>query len=217
MAPRRPDPPAERARRRHDLLDAATWLLDRWSVSEVTMDRIAGRAGVAKGTLYRYFRTREELLLAIWENEHRLWLEDFRRRLADDGGRLTARGVGLAIARSALARPRLSVLHGRVRSELEHNLPLAVVRALKQRELDRLADTAVNLAERFPSLHAATARRWLMGVDAVAAGLLPHASPAAVVARVLELPPLRLLRLDPEPELARLAELSLLDLIGEGA
>ncbi len=177
------------------------------------MDRIADRAGVAKGTLYRHFQTREELLLAIWENEHRLWFEDFRDSVTHDPGPLTTHQIGRAIARSALARPRLCVLHGRVRGELEHNLPLAVARGFKQRELERLTDAAAALAERLPALHTSDARRWLMGVDAIATGMLPRASPAAAVARVLELEPLGLLRLDPEVELARLAEISLSDLI----
>ena len=61
--------------KRSSLVEAAASLLVSWSVEDLSMDRVAARAGVAKGTVYRYFSTREELLLSVWELDHERWLE----------------------------------------------------------------------------------------------------------------------------------------------
>jgi len=47
---------------RQDILDAAIGLLMRDGIQGLTMDRVAMEAGVAKGTLYVYFKNKEEIL-----------------------------------------------------------------------------------------------------------------------------------------------------------
>jgi len=47
---------------RQSILDAAVDLLTRDGIQGLTMDRVATEAGVAKGTLYVYFKNKEEIL-----------------------------------------------------------------------------------------------------------------------------------------------------------
>jgi len=49
---------------RQGILDAVTALLIRDGIQSLTMDRVAAEAGVAKGTLYVYFKNKEEILYA---------------------------------------------------------------------------------------------------------------------------------------------------------
>jgi AcrR family transcriptional regulator len=75
MARRRPDLPlldlgvrrerADAARNRRKVLEAARSLFDARGVDQVTMDEVAGRAGVGKGTLYRRFGDRSGLAAAV--------------------------------------------------------------------------------------------------------------------------------------------------------
>jgi AcrR family transcriptional regulator len=51
--------------RTREILAAARQLLEQDGVQEVTMEEIAALAGVAKGTLYLYFRSKEELIQAL--------------------------------------------------------------------------------------------------------------------------------------------------------
>jgi len=44
------------------ILDAAVGLLAREGIQDLTMDRVAAEAGVAKGTLYVYFENKEQIL-----------------------------------------------------------------------------------------------------------------------------------------------------------
>ena len=62
------DPPPERsdaARNREALLAAADALIDEHGVEAVTMDAVAARAGVGKGTVFRRFDSREGLMGAV--------------------------------------------------------------------------------------------------------------------------------------------------------
>lgn len=62
------DEPQERrdaARNREALLVAAQELIDQCGVDSVTMEAVAGRAGVGKGTVFRRFESREGLMGAV--------------------------------------------------------------------------------------------------------------------------------------------------------
>lgn len=69
-------PPAERAdaaRNREALLRAAAELIDHCSVENVTMDAVAQRAGVGKGTVFRRFESREGLMAALLDHSESAW------------------------------------------------------------------------------------------------------------------------------------------------
>ena len=62
------DPPPERrdaARNREALLRAAEELIEHCGIDAVTMDAVAAKAGVGKGTIFRRFDSREGLMAAL--------------------------------------------------------------------------------------------------------------------------------------------------------
>src|SRR5438128_2116309 len=56
-------------------------------VTAVGVDRIVADAGVAKTTLYRHFRSKEELVLAVLDRHEQLWTHEWFERVSLDGGR----------------------------------------------------------------------------------------------------------------------------------
>jgi len=60
------------------ILDAAYGLFRRRGYTRVSMDEIAAAAAVTKRTLYYHFRSKDELLAAVLETQHRLALAAFR-------------------------------------------------------------------------------------------------------------------------------------------
>jgi AcrR family transcriptional regulator len=58
---------------RERILDAAYELFSRQGIGAVGVDTIIARAGTAKMSLYRHFRSKEELVLAFLERRERLW------------------------------------------------------------------------------------------------------------------------------------------------
>ncbi len=76
LLPLADQPPPERrdaARNREALLDAAAALLAEQCVEGVTMEAVATRAGVGKGTLFRRFESREGLMGAVLDHVEQTW------------------------------------------------------------------------------------------------------------------------------------------------
>mgnify|MGYP002784761585 CR=1 FL=1 len=63
------------------MLDAAGTLFGAKRYHEVRMDDIAAEAGVSKGTLYRYFKDKEEMYLALLEQASAKLLDELRQRV----------------------------------------------------------------------------------------------------------------------------------------
>src|SRR2546427_12759871 len=82
--------PSKREVRAEQILDAAAELVLRWSYKKTTIDDIARQAGVAKGTIYLHWKSREELFEALVLREWLLAVREVQKRvLADpDGMRL---------------------------------------------------------------------------------------------------------------------------------
>jgi len=64
---------ADAARNREALLRAAAELIEHCSVEKVTMDAVAQRAGVGKGTVFRRFESREGLMAALLDHSETEW------------------------------------------------------------------------------------------------------------------------------------------------
>jgi AcrR family transcriptional regulator len=60
------------------ILDASYLLFRRRGYTRVSMDEIAAAAAVTKRTLYYHFSSKDSLLAAVLESQHRLALEAFR-------------------------------------------------------------------------------------------------------------------------------------------
>lgn len=91
------------------VLDAAADLLVRWGYQRVTIDEVARRAGIGKGTVYLHFRTKEELfLLVLLRTNHRVVAAMVERMVADPAevlpGRML-RSLFLDIAADPVTRP----------------------------------------------------------------------------------------------------------------
>ncbi len=76
LLPLADEPAPERrdaARNRAALLEAAASLVAEHGVDAVTMEAVAGRAGVGKGTVFRRFESREGLMAALLDHTERTW------------------------------------------------------------------------------------------------------------------------------------------------
>ena len=74
------------------LLDAAAELIARYGYDKTTINDIAARAGVAKGTVYLHWTSKEELFETLLMREMKRLMEDLLQRVeADPQGGLLAR------------------------------------------------------------------------------------------------------------------------------
>jgi AcrR family transcriptional regulator len=76
---------------RGNILRAALELFSVSGVRAVGLDAVAGRAGVAKVTLFRHFPTKAELVAAVLADADALYLESFRAAMGRGGNEPAAR------------------------------------------------------------------------------------------------------------------------------
>jgi AcrR family transcriptional regulator len=131
---------AKRARSQF-ILATAGQLLRRDGFDAFTMNKLAAAADLAKGTLYLYFATREELVLALYTDLHDSWTSRFidaeKQIVSPDYDALCARFYQSFVADSLLVD-----LAARVTSGLEPYVPLSAWVTAKQaqtRSAKRLA------------------------------------------------------------------------------
>jgi AcrR family transcriptional regulator len=93
--PPRPAPEEAGADARERIIRTAYELFTRHGLTAVGIDRIVAEAGVAKTTLYRHFRSKDDLIAEVVERHHQLWLRDWlepetRKRGATPAAQLLA-------------------------------------------------------------------------------------------------------------------------------
>jgi len=84
---------SKREQRADRILDAAAELMLRWGYNKTTIDDIARLAGVAKGTIYLHWKTREDLFLALMKREYVRLAQDIQQRIASDPEGATFQGI----------------------------------------------------------------------------------------------------------------------------
>lgn len=143
--------PEDKELRREAILDAAEqlWLSQPDRLANVA--EIAAAAGLAKGTVYLYFRSKEELLLAIHERH----VGDFFERVKTHC--CTQRSMAIEdmfyITRDFLnATPAFLPLATLCHGMMERQIPLEVSYAVEERTLNGLAAVVTQLQIHFPNL-----------------------------------------------------------------
>ncbi|WP_017443860.1 TetR/AcrR family transcriptional regulator [Gayadomonas joobiniege] len=70
--------------KRERILQAASDLFDQNPDALPTSSEIAQHSGVAKGTVYLYFKSKEEIFLAMLKRHYQAWFNDINEALQDD-------------------------------------------------------------------------------------------------------------------------------------
>ncbi len=130
---------AEKAQRRAAILAAAGALLRSTGFEGFSMSVLARKTGIAKGTLYLYFETREEVLLALYVETLAAWSRALTAGLRDGMG--DDAFVALFQATSA-AEPNFVTLRARLESVIEHNVSLERLVEAKRAMRDLVGELA---------------------------------------------------------------------------
>ena len=180
--------PEEKEERRTVILQAAAKLLDDEGMEGTGLNAIARAAGISKPNLYRYFESREAILLDLLLEEHRAWTKAFRHKLNRLDATADPETVAAAFAGSIASRKRYCVLIGALATVLERNVGEETVRAFKRELHSGNVPLAAALREKLPTLTEEEAYRALALLLMAASGMWPHSHPAPVVQEVLKDP-----------------------------
>lgn len=143
---------AEDKQERHEaILDAAARLLLRSPERMANMADVADEAGLAKGTVYLYFPSKEELLLAVHERNIDGFFGALRRRL--DSPEPIAIADVLALTHEHIVEPPLFLpLAARCFGVMGQSVPVEIAIAFKQRMVGRLTAAGEGLERHFAEL-----------------------------------------------------------------
>ena len=196
----------EKSERRAAIIDAAEQLLHRDPAATFPVEALARRAGLAKGTVYLYFRTREEVLLALHEKQIHALFDVLARALARS--RADARSVVRAGLRHHGAHPEFYPLAGNCRYMLDTNVGAAAALAFRLGLAQRLAAIGERVEALYAGLRPGEGAALLVNSYALIIGLWQQADTPAVLRDAMRRPEMKIFRIDFEKQL----EQALLDL-----
>ena len=162
----------DKERRRRALLDAAHCLFrERNDLPPVA--EIARAAGLAKGTVYLYFKSKEEIFIALLEDEFAKLFEALAKIIAElpTKPRDVARQFARAYSERILVQEDLLPLASLANGVLEQNLPVDVMRSFKAMLATGLATAGQQLEMHFSELEPGGGITLLLQTYALTLGL----------------------------------------------
>jgi AcrR family transcriptional regulator len=208
-----PSPPSQdglRARsskdkdlRRSHLVQAAAELFAQANFDGVTVARVAERAGVAKGTAYLYFKSKEAVFLELVQTELLLWEQDLHSALAPLEAVAGNPLLPAAVARTLAQRPTLGRLLVLLHPVIEPSLDVDTARSFKEFLRDLVGRISALLITKVPGLGDVAAATLILQIHALVISVTQLSHPPPVIAQVLDSDPtLHPMRIAFEPFMA---------------
>ena len=120
----------QKALRRHAVLETAEVYFKEVGYEAFSMAQLAKKSGVAKGTLYLYFNTREELFLTLYEQSLVRWSQIFIGSLSDT---MTSKTYAQSLYKTTQADGVFLPLLIRLEHVIEHNV--AILRLIESKRV----------------------------------------------------------------------------------
>lgn len=192
---------AQKQVRRQTIINVAWHLFLKRDYAQITMAEVAQRAGLAKGTVYLYFATREELFLAVHAQQLGEWFDTLDAQLGTVATPCTAETVATLLGASLAHRPGMIRLLGLLHSVLEHHIGHETARAFKAMLRTRLTTTAALLETHLPTLAVGQGSVLMLRIYALIIGLGQLAHPAPTIDSLLSEPAMAIFVVPFESEL----------------
>lgn len=191
--------------RREQLLTAAAELFDAQGPSGAGLNAIAARAGFTKSNVYRYFESREQVLLELFRDEFVKLANAMESAIdAQPSGDVPA--LAEAISLTFLAHPRCCALISILSSTLEQNVSEDTIATTKLHMNGQTMRIITALAARLPGTTQDDCA-WAIGmIGTLLVGMWPNANPPPAARAVLARPEFAHLRMDLSRDLKRSAE-----------
>jgi AcrR family transcriptional regulator len=192
----------QRAIRHQTILDTAAGMLEEMPVSELSLNELSRRVGLAKSNVLRYFDSREAVLLELLDSLTREWLDHLSRELpstvsARAGFARRAEQLAGTLARSLAERPVLCDLISAQAAVLEHNVSADTIVSFKRRGIASAGTLVGFTRQALPELSEEQAWRLVIGAFLLTGSLWAHSTPPQEVLDCYEqIPELSAMRLD---------------------
>ncbi len=198
----------QKQERRQAILDTALQLFASSTYQEMTLEMVAQHVGVARGTIYLYFKTREELFLVAFSDLFQSWLDEVDaelqriQQITDEQDRIEE--VARLIPESLAQRKTMVRISSVVHTILEHNIDLERARQFKKEMLTRAHQTAHLLEQCLPFLDPDQGLQLLIYTDTLIIGLSQQSEHAPVLQQVFAEPDMQPLLVNFQPAFSHL-------------
>jgi len=119
------------AQRREEIINACEQLYQTMSFKEITLKEIGNITSFSRPTIYNYFKTKEEIFLALFQREYDRWNEDLTAIL-NGNDQLTKKELADHIANSLAGREQLLKLLSMNNYDMEANSRQELLNTFKQ-------------------------------------------------------------------------------------
>jgi len=205
---RRARSPENKADRRNELLRVAAEVFDEVPYAKITIADVAARAGLAKGTVYLYFKSKEELFLGVLEALLFAWYDVVDERLDAAHGELSIDEL-VEILRVADGAPIVTRLLALVSGVLEHNVSLEAASRYKPQLWMHMTKTGAKLEAKWPHFRKGEGFRFLGHLALFIIGARQLADLPPVIGHVIDTFGLSGFRFDFDEELENLVKIYL--------
>jgi len=182
--------------RRADILKVALHRFSLMPYESLNMADTADAAGVAKGTLYLYFRSKEEMFLAVYTDELDAWFDELDASLAAPPAGASIAAFLQILGDSLTRRPQLLRLIAILHTVLEQNVDYATAKRFKGWMKERLQKTGGLIESYLPFLKLGQGAELTLKINALIIGFQHMAEPSGVMREVLAEDELALFRVD---------------------
>ena len=165
----------------------------------ISMEQIARDAGLAKGTVFFYFKTKEELFLAFTQEEITKWHDTIDKQLSDlvkNGQTFDLESFADFLATSLAAHTILLRLVNIIGSVLERNISFTAALEFKKYLRRRIFTTGRKFEECLPVLKEGEGVKLWMVSYFLMSGIVPMAFPAGHVPDVFKEPGMEIFHIE---------------------
>lgn len=194
----------QKQERRQVILNAAWQLFQQTPYEALTIDAVARQVNLAKGTMFLYFHTKEELFLAVTAQQLSEWFAAVDKQLAQLPDPAPSAQVVRILADSLRERAGFTRLLAILSTGLEQNVAYEAALEFKRHLLGLLLQTGAELERCLPFLKTGEGAHLLMLCQAIVVGLWHLSDPAPVLKQVLALPEMRAFEVDFDREIRQM-------------
>ena len=144
----------DKASRRAEIVAAVARLLTRDPEYFASVAQVAEEAGLAKGTVYLYFKTKEEMLMALHTDQAMAMFDGMEAILSLPDGVLTPEVVADGFVQFVRDNPLFLQVAGKCHSSLERNIDPQVLIEHREAIARRLQTAGAMIEARFPAFTA---------------------------------------------------------------
>lgn len=179
---------SQKQERSEAILAAANDIFAATPYKDIALEAVAAKVGVARGTLYLYFKTKEDLFLTLLERSAIDWFDCLDTQLkaaCDADATPDIEQIANIFTESVVQRPNLMRLTSLMHSILEYNIDYPRALEFKRGIAERRRRTAQLLEKCLPFLQTGQGSRLLIYSNTLIIGFMHQAEAAPVIQQVL--------------------------------